>query len=45
MGFNDLTLAAALASTLSKNWIKGFDTLDEWIGSHVDDPVSIYASS
>jgi hypothetical protein len=30
-----------LASTLSKNWIKGFDTLDEWIGSHVDDSYQI----
>jgi hypothetical protein len=26
---------------ISKNWIKGFDTLDEWTGSHVDDSYKI----
>jgi hypothetical protein len=41
LGFKDPTSAAPLASTLSKNWIKGFDTLDEWIGSHVDDSYQI----
>jgi hypothetical protein len=41
MGFKDPTSAASLASTLLKNWIKGFDTLYEWIGSHVDDSYQI----
>ena len=26
---------------ISKNWIKGFEMLDEWIGSHVDDSYQI----
>jgi hypothetical protein len=35
-GFNDPSADRPLAGvTISKNWIKGFDTLDKWIGSHV----------
>jgi hypothetical protein len=36
-GFKDPSTDHPLASKILKNWIKGFDTVDKWIGSHVDD--------
>ena len=37
LSFKDPTESAPVASDLAKNWAKGFEQLEHWIGLHVDD--------